>query len=316
SQAAYLCLLAVAFLSSSGEVLREITYYAWVPSLPVEGLDRTNALSLSSQLVASDLIGPALGGVLVAVSAGSAVALDGISFLVSVSIIATIRAPKATADAAHPQADELGGLLSGARFVLRSTPLIVALLISALINTGETVGTAVLVIWVQEVLGGGSVLYAGLLIAGAVGGITGTALITRQRELRRSKLLLCSIAITAATFGAACVTSSAAVGILAFAALGAATIGLNVVLVGFRQRATPPFILGRVNGVFRLVSWGLTPAAAAIAGWLAGGGGAPSVLGLRTNWAIAAVMTAGAGLIAWKQRAIFDRAHQESAHDA
>jgi Transmembrane secretion effector len=314
-QLTYLCLLIVAFGSACGEVLREITYYAWVPSLPVDDLDRTNAFSLSSQLVASDLVGPALGGVLVALSAGAAVGLDGLSFLISVGIIAGIRTPAGTEQAAEAdESEDLGGLLSGARFVLASRALLAALVISALLNIGETVATSVLVIWVRHLLGGGSVLYSGLLIAGAVGGLAGTALITRRTELRRSRLLLGSIAITAGAFVLACLTSTAPFGLVAFAALGGATIGLNVALVGFRQRATPQFLLGRVNGVFRLAGWGVTPAAAALGGWFAGGAGSPSNVGLRLNWAIAAAMTVGAGAIAWRQRRSFDQDRLEVRH--
>jgi hypothetical protein len=65
--------------------------------------------------------------------------------------------------------------------------------------------------------------------------------------------------------------------------VGGVTIMMwNIIVVSFRQRATPDRLLGRVNSAYRLVAWGTMPIGAAIGGALAQWLGLTAVFAIMT----------------------------------
>jgi hypothetical protein len=77
-----------------------------------------------------------------------------------------------------------------------------------------------------------------------------------------------------------------AVGV-ALAAAGATTAWWIVLLASIRQPVTPDALLGRAYSASRMISWGVLPAGAAIAG------AAAEVFGIRTVFITGAVVTLG-----------------------
>jgi hypothetical protein len=87
----------------------------------------------------------------------------------------------------------------------------------------------------------------------------------------------------ALTVGVPALSTNAFVMGAAFFFGGAGVMIWNVIVVSFRQRATPDRLLGRVNSAYRLVAWGTMPVGAAI------GGGLAQLLSVQ---AVFAIMTA------------------------
>jgi predicted MFS family arabinose efflux permease len=138
-----------------------------------------NALnSLNNNL--ARLIGPALGGLLVATTGlGGVVVLDAASFLAAAGLVALIRMrpePRAVEAEAHGLGREW---LDGLRLIRRTRAAAVLLAVAALTGLGEGVIITLLVPFVTDVLKGDDIAYGVLLSAQAVGGLVGGVLIAR-----------------------------------------------------------------------------------------------------------------------------------------
>ena len=160
-----------------------------------EHLVSANSLSSLNRNLAR-LVGPAVGGVAVAVGGLSlAIGLDIVSFVASAGLIALI-APGVSFRAARPvvaassHGDPKPAQLTGFAKLRRelrdgislalSHPMLRALLIFQLLGAiGEGFLGALFVPWVSDVLHGDQVAYAAILSAQAVGGLIGAVFVGR-----------------------------------------------------------------------------------------------------------------------------------------
>lgn len=128
--------------------------------------------------------------------------------------------------------------------------------------------------------------YGFLLTAAGVGSLVGSpATGWASARFSRGLLLGTAIVCTAIFIGVPSLSTRYAV------VMGALTIGgfgvamWNVLTVSFRQRITPDHLLGRINGFYRLVTWGTIPLGTLV------GGAIGELIGIRPMYAAMAALT-------------------------
>jgi MFS family permease len=183
---------------------------ALVPSLLSGGKEElltANALTGVGQHLAR-LIGPAVGGVIVAVGGLGAVALiDSASFVVSAGMIALIRArpaaPRQTDSLEHTALSAWRRLAEEWREGLRRVwhqPVLRALLVFAtIVAVGEGLTITLFVVWTTEALHSDATGYGWVLSTQAIGGLAGALVIARLGTRLRPLPLLVGSALA---FGA------------------------------------------------------------------------------------------------------------------
>ncbi len=159
----------------------------------------------------SRLVGPALGGVVVAtLGLGGIIWSDLASFALAALLIALVSGPAAsrqvvpapeeavrdTTAATRGVWRELG---EGLRIVFGTRVVAVVFLMLAAMSIGEGLFSTLLVVWVKRILGGGALELGWLMSGQAVGGLLGGALVAViGKRVRPGRLL----GITALIFGA------------------------------------------------------------------------------------------------------------------
>lgn len=163
-------------------IATQFLYPAWNALLPSvvseEELVSANSLRSMNSNIAR-LIGPAIGGLAVAAgSLGAAALIDSASFL-TVALMAAL-VTKASAPGREQVVTEAGAvrsflaeLGSGLAAVRESRTVSTLVALYALISIGEGLMGVIFVVWVREVLHGGSPELGWLMSAQAVGGILG-----------------------------------------------------------------------------------------------------------------------------------------------
>ena len=275
-----LCGIGTAFFTPAFEAL--------VPDIvPARDLAAANALDQFVRPIALRLVGPALGGVLVA-AAGTGVtfAIDAGTFLVSAVAVAFMRPP--THVRSEHVDSSLGAVREGFRFV-RSRVWLWGTLLSAAIAYLAFMGPAeVLLPYVVKNSIGGSARDLGLVFAAGGIGAVGAALYMGQRGHPRRDVTVMYVTWTLATlavagYGLATSSWQLMVACLAFNALETAG---TIVWATIKQRHVPASLLGRVSSLDWLISIGLLPLSFALTA------PAAAVVGVRATLVGAAVIGA------------------------
>jgi MFS family permease len=267
-------LIVIAVILGAGEGMFIPASSAIVPALlPREELQAGNALSFGTTEL-SQLAGPALGGVLVAVvGAASGFAIDAATFLVSALTLIGIQrdapAPAPTTD--HDRRRDAAVGTATARGLLVREPILRLILITdAMLNLGTAgMGRVALPALARGPLHLGASGYGALSAAmGAgllVGTIAGSWLPSARRPLLIASLtLLPTVPLIAVIPYAGGWLSAALILVLAFVLVA---IGNLLMVTGFQQWA-PPQLLGRVTGMLMLASIGMLPVSVLLAGVL------------------------------------------------
>jgi MFS family permease len=172
-------------------------------------------------------------------------------------------------------------------------PVLRALVLSmAMMVAFAGVDNVALVFLVRDTLDGGAGAYGAAMAVFGAGMVLGSALIIRNPGWRPERILLGSFSLTAACAGTLSVAPSLAVVFPAQLAGGAGNgfdVAAQTTLV---QRRTPPSMLGRMSGAFN---------SAIAVGFLVaylGGGALVDATSPRTAFAVAAVGTVGAIVVA------------------
>jgi MFS family permease len=293
---------ACVFLLGSCTVLYQLAAETAVPSL-VDGkrLEQAYGSLWSFELLASQFGGPLLAGLLIGgllfVPLTASAAATAVAALLLSWVSRSASPPGATT------ADRAGAGRRAARMSRQVKEALVHLgrdrrlralaLTLAVLNPVVAMVQATFLLYVQEVLSGGSLTYGALVAAGGVGGIAGGLCAKRLTERLSIGAILCSFFYIAAVVhvGIALVAAPVVVGALNFA-FNFTVIVWNVVARSSRQRIMSDEMRGRVTSAMRFLSWGLVPA-----GFLAGGvvvKALEPVVG--RDWALRAPMLAGAAL--------------------
>ena len=260
-----------AALIGAGEGLFLPASYSILPSLlDGERLGAGNALS-SAAVQAGSLIGPAVGGVLVAITHAStaAFAIDAVSFAISALTLAFIRLPASeqvgavvTEPAEPAQQQHVLGL------ILRWPPMRVILLTTIAANlAGGGLGEVALPSLVHSHWGAGG--YGTLLACMAAGALIGTLAATRTTRVARPAIFISVLFLVNALADALVPFLGGEVGAASALLVAGAVNGMgNVVAITMVQKAIPPALTGRIMGTVMLCAFGSFPLSVAVSGVL------------------------------------------------
>jgi DHA3 family tetracycline resistance protein-like MFS transporter len=262
-------------------------FEAIVPELvPGHDLPAANSLDQFIRPLALRLVGPVLGGALVALSTGIAFAVDAASFGASLLAVLAMRRPLR----ARPElaVSTKTALKEGLRFVRRRVWLW-GTLASAAITYLVFLGPAEVLLpyVVKNELHGSAGTLGLVLAAGGVGAIGAAAFVGHRGHPRRDVTVmyvtwtLATLAI--AGYGIATAAWQLMVACLLFNALEAAG---TIVWATIKQRHVPLNMLGRVSSLDWLISIGLLPISFALTAPVA------ALIGVRATLIGAAVIGA------------------------
>ena len=259
-------LIPLAILIGAGEGLFLPASFSIVPSLLTgDDLLAGNALSASSTQLAT-IVGPALGGALVAVGGTEfAFALDAATFAVSALTLWRLSTRPATNPAPAALAPPTGAGTSTPAPTLRTLlrterVLSIMLLVSVAANLGAGGLDVALPALVHGPLRAGATGYGVILAAFGGGALLGTLMVGQLRHPRRP-MVAGAVAFLAM---ALCIALTPYGGSVAGVAAVTAGFGItngfgNVLTTTAFQRWAPPGTLGRLSGLRLLTSFGLFP---------------------------------------------------------
>jgi DHA3 family tetracycline resistance protein-like MFS transporter len=274
-------LIALVALYGAGTGFFAPAFDAIVPDLlPAEQLAQANSLDQFVRPLAFRLAGPALGGLLVAaLGAGSAFALDAVSFLASAAALLAMRA-RPGAPAAGAPASLGADLRGGFAYVRRHVWLwgtFVAAAIAYLCFMGPT--EVLLPYVVKNTLGGSAADLGMVLAAGGIGSVA-CAVAMGQAGMPRREITFIYLAWTLATLAVAGYGVATAVWqlMLVSVTFNALETAGTIVWATVKQREVPASLLGRVSSLDWLISIGLLPVSLALTGPLSAAIGPRSTL--------------------------------------
>ncbi|WP_330457670.1 MFS transporter [Streptomyces sp. NBC_00820] len=278
-------LVPAAFLCGLAEVFFDSAAQAVVPRLAADQeLERTNARIIAAQIIGTGFLGPPLGVALWSVGRPWPFAVDAVTFLLSALLLRGLAAHASAgrmeggARAESGLAGLMRGTWVGLQMLAGNRVLRRLMVVVAVLGVGQQAVYAVLVVYVEGRLDLPSWGYGLMLVAAALGSLTGArAAVPTARRLGTARSLVVSVTVSALSYLVVAVVPWWPLVALMLAVNSAAVVLWNVCTVSLRQRLAPPHMLGRVTSGYRLAAWGATPVGAALGGVLAGhvGPGAP-----------------------------------------
>ncbi|MDQ3614911.1 MAG: MFS transporter [Chloroflexota bacterium] len=274
----------VGFVQSSNSQFFRPAENALLPRLvDEERLLNANSLNALNNNLAR-LLGPAVGGSVMGLYGISAVVLvDAVSFLAAAGMIALIstsgrieRAGAATTEVAQRAWRKVWQeWMEGVTLVRRHRAVALLLGLNGVALLGEGVFSVMFVVWVGDVLGGGSRELGWLMSAQAVGGLLGGVLFGSIAD-RFSPVRLLGVGsiifgiLDLALFNYPLFVSGIWIGIALIGLVGIPTIGIGAGFTTLLQRAVRDEYRGRVFGIMGTTSALLQLAGTVIAGVLGG----------------------------------------------
>jgi len=261
-------LYVVAFVDGTSFVLFNAAQVAALPQVVQRGhLPRATAWNETAGTAAT-LIGPGLSGAIIGlarttvIGAALAYLLDSLSYLVSALSLTLIRTPfQAVPDGEAGNAVARRSLRAeigeGVRFLWGHPQLrLIALLSTAITLCESPLYLAIIVLARRELHAGAPTIGLVVSVAG-LGGLTGALLAPRiTGRLRIGYALIGLVAVKALALPLVALATSPAMLALG-AAIGVATGPVyNVTQLPYRLALIPDRLQGRVNSVFRLLSYG------------------------------------------------------------
>ncbi|MFF8446578.1 MFS transporter [Streptomyces leeuwenhoekii] len=264
------CVAAAAL--GLGETVYVVAAQSFLPAVvDTSRLAAANGRLHIAQLVFRDSAGQPLGSVVFVAAASLPFLIDGVSFLLGAALLATI-APRAGNPAAgRPAAPRWRTLVADGARLVRSDRLLMSLagMLGTLNFFMGAIG-ALEVLYVVRWLGLPEGAFGVFLAVGALGGVAGGLLNARlSRAFGLFPTALAAMALVGTATLLIGVVRQPLVAAVSFAALSLGAAVYQSLTVSFRQAATAPEKLGRVNGFYRLVGTGTIPLGALAGGALA-----------------------------------------------
>ncbi len=264
-------LIALVVLYAAGEAFFGPALGAFVPDIvPANRVIDANALEQFVRQTCRRLIGPAVGGVTVAVlGAGVAFLLDASSFLISAVLIGLIAAPKRAKEFAQAASTLRQELREGIAYVRSQRFLWVTLIVSAVATLMFFGPIEVLLPYiVRNDLHGGAGGFGLVLAADAVGAIIASAAMSRRGRLPRHYLTVMFVSWSLATLPiAGFALSTSEWQLMVLSALNGGLMAVGLVIWGtLMQTRVPAAMRGRVTSVEWFVSVGFVPLSFALTG--------------------------------------------------
>jgi MFS family permease len=254
----------------------------------------SNAVALNSAVFNSGrLVGPALGGVLIAsVGVGPCFLLNGLSFVATVVALHAMRPADLYRQAAATR--EPGQVRAGLRYAWRTPALRSTLLLIAVIGTFGFNFVVVMPLLAKEAFGGGARLYGTLTSLMGFGALIGALGAAHQSQPTR-RVLIGGAAAFGLVATLVALSPDAVVAAVLITAMGTAMMVFLATANSTLQLASEPSMRGRVMALYGLVFLGSTPVGGPIVGWISQHWG--SRAGLATG-GVASLAAAGWALVA------------------
>jgi transmembrane secretion effector len=261
-------LICLVVLFGAGEAFFGPAFGALVPDVvAAEQLVAANSLDQLVRQACERLLGPALGGLVVAlVGAGAAFLIDAATFLVSAACIWGLRVR--SLPAAEGERSARRELRAGLQFV-RGQPWLWATLVSVSLSLLLYLGPiqVLLPYVVRNDLHGGAGAYGAVMAAAGAGSIAASLLVS-QRGVPRRYLTFLYVLWSLGTLPLVGYALGTAVWqLMALAVVYGACMSAGLVVWGtLMQLRVPPALRGRVHALDWFVSIGLTPFSFALTG--------------------------------------------------
>jgi len=264
--------------------------------------DVTNAVALNSSLFNSArLIGPALGGVLIAVVGVAATFfINGVSFIAVIIGLLLMKSHLLYPAPRSGSGRVLEQLAEGLRYSLRTPAILFILILMAAFGTFGYNFTVVLPLLARNVLHVGSIGFGTMTSAMGVGSLVAALALATLRKASRQTLVVGAAAF-AILLAAVAASQWYALTLVLLVALGVASIAFTATANSSLQITAPDRLRGRVMSLYMLVFLGSTPIGAELTGVMAERIGVRLTIGIEA--AICAVGIAAALAYLAAQRA-------------
>jgi MFS family permease len=265
----YAVLLVATLLLGTGEVLRDNCGQTFMPSIvEADQLEKANGRMWSAEGIANTFVGPPLGSLLLLVAFCLPFFVDAASFFAAAALVAAIPGSfRAERPEGHVQAPWRSELAEGFRWLWTNDLLRSMAIILGLMNLASTLSGSILVLYAQEILNIGPLLFTIMGFGAAAGGAIGSNIAPWMSKRLGSGTCLAMTLASGAVVELLVGLSSWWPLVMVLFAVGALLgASWNVITVSLRQSIIPSHLLGRVNSVYRFFAWGMIPLGAAIGG--------------------------------------------------
>jgi MFS family permease len=253
---------------------------AFVVEMVEDRADLPNAIALNSSMVnGSRIIGPSIGGVIIAaVGEAWCFAIDGVSYLFVIASLLAMHVDRSRR-VPLPGADLAAELRTGFAYVAESVPIRTALIALAIVSAMGMPYTVLMPVIAGQVLHGGPGTLGLLMTATGVGALAGTLyLASRQSVVGLGRVIMYATLL----FGASLIAFSLSrVLWLSLAVLPLVGAGLIVQMAATNtvlQTIVDDRFRGRVMAFYTMAFLGTAPIGSLIAGVLADRIGAPATI--------------------------------------
>ena len=260
-------------------------------SLVVEMVDEPmvpNAVALNTTMMTSSrIIGPALGGLVVATAGfGAAFLADGLSYVAVLASLAMIRS--AELRPAPPARRGRGQVREGLSYVRHEPTLFVPMVMMAVVGTFAFNHSTVLPLFAVRDLGGSDGTYTLLFSVLSVGALAGSLFAARRERVGAR-----SVGVSAVAFGASmallALTPDIPTAALAAVVMGATSVAFLTASTAVVQLRARPEMRGRVLALQAMLFLGSTPIGGPLIGWVS------ETLGARAGLLVGAVAALAIG---------------------
>lgn len=261
--------LVSLFLLGVAEVFADTTTSTLLPMLVDRAdLGTGNARLQAGFLVGNQLVGPPVGAFLFAAGTVWPFAVQAVSILLAVLLVARIAVTPLPArdERSHVRRD----IAEGVRWILGNAPVRTLALVILVFNVTWAAPWAILVSYALDHLHMGEVGFGLLTTASAVGGIVAIGLYGRlERRVRLATLMRVCLTLEVLMHAALALTTTGWVAIVIMGVFGLYAFVWGTVSSTVRQRAVPTELQGRVSAAYMVCVYGGTAVGQLIGGVLA-----------------------------------------------
>ncbi|WP_066359989.1 MFS transporter [Herbidospora mongoliensis] len=276
-------LIVAAILLGVAETLVDTALTSTIPLVvDQKGRNRANARIEATINLTNQLVGPPLAGLLAAVSLVLATGLSAGLYALAVAGLALMALRQTPATGGNTK------VIAGFRHLWRQPVVRTLTLFTAAMNIPWAVSTALFVVYAitPGPLGLTPAQYGLILTGMAVGGLIASAVVERLRERFGVTRLLIADAVGTVLLVAPVALDAPVWAVAAGAVVaGAGSSVWRILVATIRQNLSPPDLLGRIYAASRMISWGVIPVSAALAGVAA------ELWGVRTVFVLATVIS-------------------------
>jgi MFS family permease len=282
-------LLVLSFVIGIFTVFFDVAYQSYLPAL----VDRDDLIDGNSKLQltvsVAQVAGPsAAGGLIAAITAPYALALDAFSFAISAIFMLRIRKPETAPqrEAGVPRSKMWPDVKEGLRWVVGHRWLRAIAACTGSSNFFSSVLFSIVLLYLTRSLHLSAVEVGVVFGVGSVGSIIGALVANRmQQRLGVGRTILIPVAVASVALLAYPLAPRSfplPVLIAGNALFGFGAVTYNIAQVSLRQAITPERLQGRMNAAMRWIVWGTIPL-----GTMAGGA-------IATAWGLRAALWVGA----------------------